>query len=183
MCHRRFWSRCISGAKFAVLAGVVGALVFLIAPGRETQEPIFKIGFVDMTRLFNEYDQTKLMQNQFEAELHKEEEALNKKKQPLEQLEKEIEEKTDTVPENELRDLRDRYNEELRSLVEYRDRRLRVLRNRQQEQEKKLLDELQQAVKDYGTRQGYSMILRKSMLLFGAQSYDLTDAIIEAVNN
>jgi len=27
------------------------------------------------------------------------------------------------------------------------------------------------------------MILRKSMLLFGAQSYDLTDAIIEAVNN
>ncbi len=182
MCHRQFWSRCIRGGKFAVLAGVVCALVLLIAPWRETQEPVVSIGFVDMPKLLNEYYQTQIKQREFEAKLKKEQEDIEIKKKPAEELDKLLKEGADTLSEQELRELTDRKNEELRVLLDYRDRRNRALRRDQEEMERELYKELQQAVQEYGTREGYSVIVNKSMILYGSQACDLTQDIIDTVN-
>jgi outer membrane protein len=168
--------------KLAVLAGVVCALVFLVTPDRETKEPVVSVGFVDMPKLLNEYYQTQIKQREFEARLKKEEEDLEIKKKPAEEIDKLLKEGADTLPEQELRELRDRLNEELRILMDYRDRRNRALRRDQEDMEKELYKELQQAVQEYGTREGYSVIVRKSMLLYGSQTCDLTQDIIDTVN-
>jgi Skp family chaperone for outer membrane proteins len=135
-----------------------------------------------MNKLLNDYWRTQIVQREFEATLKKEEEELNVKKKPLEEIEKRLEEEADTLPVDEERNLREMYNEEARALKDYAERRNRALRREQAEKERELLRELQDQVQKYGTSQGYSMILHKSTILYGGQSYDLTEEILENIN-
>ena len=162
---------------------LVCALVLLVTPLRETAEPVIKIGFVDMKKLFNEYHRTITVRAEFEAKFNKEQEELDRKRAPLDKLQQELEEKGDTLSAEQRRELEERYREELRALMDYRERKNRDLRREEERAERELLEELHKAVNDYGTSEGYSIIVRKSSLLHGAQSFDLTDDILTDVNS
>lgn len=169
--------------KWLVYGGILIALVFVITPGRETQVPPLKVGFVDMTRLFNEYYRTKTVTDEFDAKWNKAQEELDKRGDHIKGLQDQLQEKGDALSETERSELEAEIREEVRAATAYGEKRTRELRREKQELERNLLEELQKQIGDYGTRKGYSMVFNENLLLHGAQTFDLTDEILKQVNS
>ena len=183
MVQRRLVTRYKGSVKRIVFAGVLIGLVLVMTPGRETQVPTIKIGFVDMTRLFNEYHETKTATANFEKDWNDAQEAINRKADEVRELKEQLQETSDTLSEQQRRNLEERIAEAERDVKDYYDLSLKKLRREEQEIKRKLLEKLQKAVNDIGVSEGYSMIFRESVLLHGAQTFDLTDEILRKVNS
>jgi len=136
-----------------------------------------------MTKLFNEYWRTKKETADFEAKFNDEQEALERKADEVRDMQKQLQEQADTLSETEKRDLEERIENAVRELRDYRDRASDRLRREKQRIDQDIIEDLRKAVGGYGTREGYSMIFRESMLLHAAQTYDLTDEILGQVNS
>ena len=174
----------IGGFKWTAFVVLVVVLILFVAPRRETAEPVpvLKIGFVDMTRLFSEYYETKTVSAEFEAMFNDEEEKLEIKARRANELKKKLQEEASSLSEEQVNQLKEEYNEELQKLKLLSDLTEERLRREKKKAEKELIEKLQKKISEYATRRGYSMILSKSLLLHGAQSFDLTDEIIQSVN-
>ena len=183
MTERRVRTPHNRGVKWVVYGGILIALVLVIAPGRETQVPPLKVGFVDMTRLFNEYYRTKTVTDEFDARWNKAQEELDKRGDHIKGLQDQLEEKGDALSETERAELKAEISEEVRAATVYGEKRTRELRREKQQLERDLLEELQKQIEDYGTRKGYSMVFNENLLLHGAQTFDLTDEILKQVNS
>jgi len=166
-----------------VYGGILIALLLLITPGRETQVPPLKVGFVDMTRLFNEYYRTKTVTDEFDAKWNKAQEELDRRGDHIKGLQDQLNEKGDALSDAEKAELEAEIKEEVRAATSYGEKRTRELRREKQQLERTLLDELGTEIKDYGTRKGYSMVFNENLLLHGAQTFDLTDEILRQVNS
>jgi len=167
MTERRLENRSDWGVKWTVIVGALIALALVVTPGGGgVGEPALKVGFVDMTRLFNEYHRTQIEADLFDAKWGKAQDELDKKADHIRELQKQRDETADSLSEAEKAE----------------EQKTKALRAEKQDLDKKLLGELRDAIKDYSTRQGYSMVFNESMLLHGAEPYDLTDEILRQVN-
>jgi outer membrane protein len=184
MSRERFIAAYHASIKWAVLGVFLTACVLIIAPNRESQIgiPTLKIGFVDVTKLFNEYQETKIRTAEFEKEWNDAQEEINQKAEPLRELQQRLQEQASTLSEDDRRELENQIAEAERDARDLRDLLARRLRRREDEIKKELLEKLEKEVDDYGTREGYSMIFRQSMLLHAAPTYDVTDEILRRVN-
>jgi len=135
-----------------------------------------------MTKLFNEYQETKIRTAVFEKEWNDAQEEINQKARRLEELKNRLQEQRNTLSETERQQLERQIDEAERDVKDYYELSLKRLRRREDEIKKELLDKLQKEIDDYGTREGYSMIFRESILLHAAPTYDLTDEILRRVN-
>lgn len=183
MTERRLRKRSDGGLKWIVTVGALIALVLVVTPGGGVVGvPGFKVGFVDMTRLFNEYHRTQVLGAEFDAKWVNAQDELDKKADHIRELQKQREEKADALSETEKAELEAEFRKAVNEAATYREQKTKALRAEKQDLDKKLLGELRQTIKDYSTRQGYSMVFNESMLLHGAQTYDLTDEILRQVN-
>ena len=137
-----------------------------------------KLGYVNLAKLFDEYQRTKESEHmleqkggQKEAQLKAQAEELKKMRDSLELLNaqareaklKEIEEKSDAFQQLKTRTERD--------LVRQRN-----------EMAKTILDEIERTVTDYAKANGFSLIVDQRSLLYGQDSYDLTDDLLKVLN-
>ena len=160
---------------------VVGALVGL---GLGWSWPVaaaegVKIGYVNLGKIFDNYERTKASEQvleqkgkQKQAELQGRLSELNKLRQSLDLLSdqakasksKELEEKSDAFQQLKTRSERD------------------LLRERN-EVAKGIFDEIDKMVSDYATANGYSLVLDQRALLFGAGANDVTDEVLKTLND
>gem|GEM_PF-2847269 len=177
-------ARYRANIKWVALVALLTVCALVVAPKRESQIgiPTLKIGYVDMTKLFNEYQETKIRTAVFEKEWNDAQEEINQKARRLEELKNRLQEQSVTLSENEKRQLESQIDEAERDVKDYYELSLKRLRRREDEIKKELLDKLQKEIDGYGTREGYSMIFRESILLHAAPTYDLTDEILRRVN-
>jgi Skp family chaperone for outer membrane proteins len=180
--ERAWWHRA-KNLKWVGIVLITGGLIFFVTPRRESVEPVAKIAFIDMKRLFNEYYRTKTVKAEFEATYNKEQAELEKKALTAKELQKKLQETGPSLTEEQKRRLEEQYKEELVKVKEYRDSIVGRLKREEDKAESQLLEELQKAVDTYATKQGYSMILLKSGLLYGAQSLDVTDDVLKTINS
>jgi outer membrane protein len=185
MVQQQFLARYRASIKWGALIALLTVCALTVAPKRESQIgiPTLKIGYVDMSKLFNEYQETKIRTAVFEKEWNDAQEEINQKARQLEELKNRLQEQRDTLGETEKRQLESQIDEAERDVKDYYELSLKRLRRREDEIKKELLDKLQKEIDDYGTREGYSMIFRESTLLHAAPTYDLTDEILQLVNN
>ena len=138
-----------------------------------------KIGYVNLGKLFDNYERTKASEQvleqkgkQKQAELQGRLSELNKLRQNLDLLSdqakasksKELEEKSDAFQQLKTRSERD------------------LLRERN-EVAKGIFDEIDKMVSDYATANGYSLVLDQRALLFGAGANDVTDEVLKTLND
>jgi outer membrane protein len=184
MVRQQVIARYRASIKWVALVALVTLCALAVAPKRDSQIgiPTLKIGYVDMTKLFNEYQETKIRTAVFEKEWNDAQEEINQKARRLEELKNRLQEQGNTLGESEKQQLESQIDEAERDVKDYYELSLKRLRRREDEIKKELLDKLQKEIDDYGTREGYSMIFRESTLLHAAPTYDLTDEILRRVN-
>jgi len=160
---------------------LVLAAVFL-ATAAVAETP--KIGYVDLQRALNESDAGKRAKEEFKSQVDKLQGGLKRQKEDLERMKDQLEKKGLVMKEQERAKLEEEYRRKLRDFERsYKDSQA-DLQRKDNELTGAILKELQDIIRAYGEREGYTVILEatSSAVLYGSRSADLTDTVMQEYN-
>ncbi len=161
-----------------VIAGV-----FLASAALAQSTP--KIGYVDLQRALNESEAGKKAKDEFKVQVDKLQGQLKKQKDEIDTLKDQLEKKAVVMKEEERANLEDEYRKKLRDFERnYKDSQT-DLQKKDNELTGGIIKDLQDIIRDYGEREGYTLILEatNSAVLYGIKTADLTDDIMKQYNS
>lgn len=137
-----------------------------------------KVGYVDLSRLFDEYEKTKEFDkslesdhNVFQEERDKRIEAIREEQGRLALMKEEEREKLEAELEKKKEELLEFDRQKRTDLTKQRDEKVR-----------EILLEIEKVVSDYAEKEKYAYILNDRVLIFGAEEFDLTDEVLKILN-
>lgn len=137
-----------------------------------------KIGFVDLSRVFDEYYKTKEYDKVLEQKSKTFEDTRNQK---LEKI-REQQGKLGLLADNKKKELEAEIEKLKADLLEF-DRQNRTdLTKERNEKIREILLEIEKVVSEYAEKEGYSLILNDRVLIYGNKTDDVTDAIMTKLN-
>jgi len=163
-------------APFIII--LTGIFIFCMAA------PLFaesqgKIGYIDLSRSFDEYQKTKDFDKELEGkgdmkqnEREKLVQEIRKMREELELMNKNAREKREADIESKIKSLQEFDQEAKTDLTKERDNMV-----------KDILKEMSDVIKEYGEKNGYSIIVNDRVLLYGDSGMDLTSGIIKILND
>lgn len=163
-------------------AWLIIAAVFLVNVAFAQSVP--KIGYVDLQRALNESEAGKKAKEEFKVQVDRLQAQLKKQKDDIDNLKEQLEKKALVMKEEERANLEDEYRRKLRDFERnYKDSQA-DLQKKDNELTGGIIKELQDVIRDYGEREGYTLIMENtsSAVLYGAKSSDLTDEVIRQYN-
>ena len=163
---------------------VVWAIIAAVALAQAAFAESPKIGYVDLQRALNESEAGKKAKEEFKVQVDKLQGGLKKQKDEIESMKDQLEKKALVMKEEERANLEEDYRKKLRDFERnYKDSQA-DLQKKDNELTGAIIKDLQDVIRDYGEREGYTLILEatNSAVLYGSKSADLTDAIMQEYN-
>ena len=161
---------------FIIIAIMTFALVGIIDGVRA--EDASRVGYVDLSRVFDEYNKTKDLDKQLENESEDKQNQRENKVSEIRRLKDELEllsekarEKKQAVIDEKIIELQDFDRDSQTELKRERDAMVRDI-----------LQEIDKVVEEYGESEKYSLIFNDRVLLYGYKEADLTNDIIRTLN-
>lgn len=138
-----------------------------------------KVGYVDLSRVFDEYTKTKEYDVVLEKK-HSEYETLRNKK-----LDKVREEqgKLALLKEEEKVKLQETIDKDKADLLEFDRQQQTELKKQRDEKIREILLEIEKIVHDYAEKEKYGVILNDRVLIYGEKNMDLTDKVLKMLND
>lgn len=137
-----------------------------------------KIGYVDLSRLFDEYYKTKEYDKVLEGE-HKVYEQESKAK--IEKI-REAQGKLALLKEDQKKTTEQEIEKMKNDLLEYDRQKKTDLTKERNEKIREILLEIEKIVSGYAEQNGYSVILNDRVLIFADKGLDLTENILKNLN-
>jgi len=141
-----------------------------------------KVAYVDIQRALNECDAGKRARDEFRAKVQKLERKLQKQQEEVKALKDELETKGLLMKPEERRSLEEDYNRKLRDFERAYNDSKQDLQHEDSIITSKIVRDLTNVVGDIGRREGYTLVMEKSTILFGAPGIDITDQVIREYN-
>ncbi len=138
-----------------------------------------KIGYVDIFKVFNDYEKTKEYDEKLEAKKNTAEKELEKKKETIEKLQG----KLDLLKEGEKAKEEEKLNKELREYRNLERETFTDIKKERDEKMKDIVEDIDAIVKDYAKKNGFDLIVNSNTVLYGAKAMDVTDEILKISNN
>jgi outer membrane protein len=164
--------------KRFVLFSLIGiSLVFVSTISLAQSET--KVGYVDLSRAFDEYQKTK----DFDKTLEKKGDIKQEQREKLVADIRKMRDESELMNEK-ARDKKEADIEaKIRTLQEFDQGAKSELTKERDDIVRDILREMNAVIKRYGESEGYSIILNDRVLLYGKDSIDLTDEIIKILND
>jgi outer membrane protein len=161
-----------------LLAALLAALVLA-----GTARAELRIAVVDMQRALNECEAGKRAKEQVKAKFEKSQDALRRQREDLDRMKQDYDRKALVLKEEERRNLeKDLETRGLDFKRKYEDFQ-RDLKQTDAELTASIVEELYDIVRNYGEKNGYSVVLEASNgLLYSEKSIDITDEIVKLHN-
>ena len=137
-----------------------------------------KVGYVDLSRIFDEYGKTKEYDKVLEKK-HSEYESVRNKK--LEKL-RESQQKLSLLKEEEKAKLQEDMDKDRADLLEFDRQQQTDLRKQRDEKIREILLEIEKIVRDYAEKEKYNLILNDRVLIYGRKEMDITEPILKILN-
>lgn len=144
-----------------------------------------KIGYVDLQRALNESEAGRKAKEDFKVQVDKLQAQLKRQKDDIDSLKDQLEKKSVVMKEEERANLEDEYRRKLRDFERnYKDSQA-DLQKKDNELTGAIIKDLQEVIRTYGEREGYTLILEatSSAVLYGTKSADLTDDVMKLYNS
>ncbi len=151
-------------------------LVFMVPNAMAAKSE--KMGYVDLSRLFDEFHKTKEYDKVLE-EKHKEFEGVAKEK--MEKI-REAQGKLALLKDDQKEELEEEIKMMQTELLEFDRQEKLNLNNERQEKIRDILLEIEKIVSTYAENQGYTVILNDRVLIFGDQSMNITEDVLKELN-
>jgi len=138
-----------------------------------------KIGYVDLSRLFDEYHKTKEYDGVLETK-HGELEKVGKEK--VEKI-KESESKLALLKEDQRKTLEEEIDAMKGEAQEFVRQEQANLTKERNEKIREILLEIEKIVSDFAAKEGYDIILNDRVLIYGDPAQDLTEKMLTILNS
>jgi len=167
------------------MKGVWFAAATMLIASVALGEGALKIGYVDLQRALNESESGKKAKEDFKVQVDKLQAQLKRQKDDIDSLKDQLEKKSVVMKEEERANLEDEYRRKLRDFERnYKDSQA-DLQKKDNELTGAIIKDLQDIIREYGEREGYTLILEatSSAVLYGTKSADLTDEVMRQYNS
>lgn len=137
-----------------------------------------KIGYVDIFKVFNDYEKTKEYDQKLEVRKSAAEERLEVKKETIEKLQNKLDLLKDSEKAKEEANLEKEVNE-------YRDLEREIFTDIKKERDDKMKDiieDINVIIKDYAKKNNFDLIVNANTVLYGSKAMDITDQILKVSN-
>ena len=163
---------------FVVILGWVLTGPWPLAPCPTVGAEEFKVGYVNMAKLFDSYERTKRSESTLEEKSKQKEGELEQRLSELKKLREGLELLSDQAREAKARTINQKADE-LRRLGAYT--RQDLIKERD-EVAREIIGEIHEVIQHYADEQGFSIILDQRLLLYGREVYDVTEEILKQLN-
>jgi len=153
---------------------VVGLMLSSVAFAKD-----MKIAYVDLSRLFDNYQKTK----EFDAQLQKQGESFTKERDGMIAKIRDAQGKLALLKEDEKNKLNDNIEKQKESLIEFDKQKRTDLAKQRDEKVREILLEIEKIVSDMAKKEGYDFILNDRVLVYGDQTQNITDKVLKALND
>lgn len=158
---------------------ILTAVIFILGAGNIWAETgAAKIGFVDLSRLFDEYDKTKEYDKVLEEKHKGFETERNAKVEKI----REAQGKLGLLKEEEKGKVEEEIEKLKTDLMEYDRQKKTDLTKERNEKIREILLEIEKIVSDYAEKQSFSIILNDKVLIYGNQTMNVTEDILKNLN-
>jgi len=154
------------------------AIFLIVSPSVYAEKEMTKIGFVDLSRLFDDYHKTKNYDKELEIK-HGSFEKLRDSK--IEKI-RENQGKLALLKEDKKADLEGEIEQMKADLLEYDRQQKTDLTKERNEKIREILLEIEKVVSEYAEKENYSLILNDRVLIYGTESIDITEVILGILN-
>ena len=144
-----------------------------------------KIGFVDNSKLINEYQNKKDIESQFEVEIAAFNKRIDSIGQSFQTRAAQLQEKDPKMAQKSTQDEYQALTQQYQSFQQQSQMEEQQIQKRGQTQIDTLIKTVRSFVKDYGEKNGYAFILGSNeagSVMYGKESQDITKEILEALN-
>jgi outer membrane protein len=156
-----------------IIALVICVLVFSSVSFAE-----LKFGYVDFIKVFNNYKKT----IEAEKDLEKKGEKKQKERERIVTQIRKLKDKFELASDAEKENLQKEINEKIVELQTFDKEASQELLKEKDDAAKVIIKEFDELVKEIGEKEGYTIIFDERVILYGQESYDLTDRVLEELN-
>jgi outer membrane protein len=163
-----------------VSIALMGIIIILLGvPHRALATDSLKIGYVDLSKAFDEYEKTKDSDRELEKKGDKKQSERDKTVAEIKRLKEGFE----LLSEQGKEDRQQLIDEKIRELQDF-DREVRAeLRRERDTMAREILKEIDKVIREYAEEKGYHLILNDRILLYGDPEFDITDEILKTLNS
>jgi outer membrane protein len=159
---------------FASLWGLFLSLVFLATFAFAAE----KIACVDLTRIFSEYSKTK----DFDKVLGDKQASYDTERDKRVNEIKQFQDKMNLLSDKEKESKKGELETKIKALQEFDREKQTDLRKEFTEKKAELIKDIEETIKAYAVKEGYTLVLNEAGIAYSEKSLDITDKILEKVN-
>jgi outer membrane protein len=163
-------------ATIVVVAGLV--LLGWGTPGWAAQAAV-RLGVVDLQEVLNRSQKGMAVKQKLDQERAARQKDLDVKQQEVMKLQAELEKQAPLLSDQAKREKSEAIQRKTRDAVRIAEDTNRDFEKRVREAELEIGREILGVVQEYGKDQGYTLILERSMVVFGAPAVDITSEVIK----
>ncbi len=161
-----------------VISLLAAALLLSALAGGSAVAQEIKIGYINLGDTFDSYEKTKKYDASLEGKRDTKEEEREKLVDTIRDLKEEMALLSEQGKEEKQRVI----DEKIKVLQEFDESTRETLREERDEMVREIFQEIDNVIQDYGKENGYTAILNDRVLLYGDETIDITDDIIEILN-
>jgi len=143
----------------------------------------FKVGYVDVRKVFDSCTQTKEATNSLKKEIELRQAALAKEEEEITGMQKELKEKEIILSESEKQKRQKQIEERIVSIQKTAQLVQQELSSKEKELTETIIGLIQLSIKETAKEDGFNLILEKDSVLYCEDVVDLTDKIIKKIND
>ena len=138
-----------------------------------------KVGYVDLSKVFDEYGKTKEYDAVLEKKHTEYEDARNKKLDKI----REAQGKLALLKEEEKAKLQESIDKDKADLLEFDRQQQTDLKKQRDDKIREILLEIEKIVHDFAEKEKYALILNDRVLIYGDKTMDLTEKVLKLLND
>ena len=157
-----------------LLCGTIFILAVLIGAARAAD----KLAYVDLSKIFSEYTKTQ----DYDKSLTEKENIYTAERDKKVAEIKQLQDKMNLLSDKEKDAKQADYDSKVKSLKEFDLQKQTDLRKEQDEKMREILKDIEESVKQYAEKEGYTIVFNDRVLVYQTKNMDITDKVIEILN-
>ena len=159
--------------------GLIFTVVFGLACVMSAQAKEMKFAFVDLSRVFDNYQKTK----DSDAVLQKDSQAFQQERDKMIEKIRDAQGKLALLKESEKQKMQVDIDKQKADLIEFDKQKRTELAKQRDEKVREILLEIEKNVSEMAKKDGYDMIFNDRVLVYGDQTMNLTEKVLKGLND
>ncbi len=137
-----------------------------------------KFAYVDLSRLFSEYGKTK----EYDKTLNEKQSAYRAEIDKKTNEVKQFQEKINLLSDKEKEAKKTDFEAKVKSLQDFERQKMTDLRKEQDDRMKEIFKDIEDAVKQYAEKEGYTLVFNDRVFVYQTKNMDITDKVMNILN-